>query len=761
LALADSRTTDTPIVQFTPGDFLVMRGGDSTNPDNPGAPDYGGEVNCYIDEYSQAGYYVGTLDLPEMTLPGGGGNSLHEGNLDISPNGQWVAFAGYDPQTAGSSDVASPVGPTEHPQDGTETGVIGEINLAAGPSSLNASTLLLGSSNFPNNLTGQFVHSAMTIDGNEFYIGGKYNETDKGGSPSNSDTGLIYINGVGPNATDTVLEGGTDWRNILDFNGQLYGGTGSSSVGAHGAYAIGTGLPTTPIPTNTNITNYSGGQSASSLAFVKLPNAAGSTDPTSNANVLYTVGDQSVPGITKYYYDSATQTWNDAAAQVPLVAGLTNNINNPVDIVATVDPTNPAWVDLTVSGLNGIFTYIDTSGSPTTGIPANAFTNSITPQSDATFYGMTQDPGSANLVWGKTGNGQNWDVGTSSNWTYAGSNTKFANGYNVTFDDSSNNPQVTLNTVVQPGSVTFEASANNYSITGTGSISGSGSLRLLPGNTSTVTLSTANSYSGGTVVSGGKFLIEPTSSSTTALGRGLLAINNTGVVQLANNVTAGSRLAASNVILTSLSIAGNGTLDIGNNRIIIDYSSPATDPIASIAAWIHNGFYGLSGPSIISSDIAADNAASGNSYGIGYADGADGAVAGLPSGEIEIMFTLLGDANLDGTVNSEDFTPFSHNLNQNGGWDQGDFNYDGTVNAEDFTPFSHNLNQSAVLAASAGVLASSVQFSSISLTNVPEPGSMGLVTLIAGGLLVRRKRNSNKSNVISCPIEMSSTEGSH
>jgi hypothetical protein len=83
------------------------------------------------------------------------------------------------------------------------------------------------------------------------------------------------------------------------------------------------------------------------------------------------------------------------------------------------------------------------------------------------------------------------------------------------------------------------------------------------------------------------------------------------------------------------------------------------------------------------------------------------------------------------------------------------------VNAEDFTPFSHNLNQSAVLAASAGVLASSVQFSSISLTNVPESGSMGLVTLIAGGLLVRRKRNSNKSNVISCPSEMSSTEGSH
>ena len=106
-------------------------------------------------------------------------------------------------------------------------------------------------------------------------------------------------------------------------------------------------------------------------------------------------------------------------------------------------------------------------------------------------------------------------------------------------------------------------------------------------------------------------------------------------------------------------------------------------------------------PAIISSDIAADDTASGFSYGIGYADGKDGAIAGLPSGEIEIMFTLLGDANLDGTVNSEDFTPFSNNLNSSGrSWDQGDFNYDGSVNTEDFTPFSHDLNQSASLAAS-------------------------------------------------------------
>ncbi len=179
-------------------------------------------------------------------------------------------------------------------------------------------------------------------------------------------------------------------------------------------------------------------------------------------------------------------------------------------------------------------------------------------------------------------------------------------------------------------------------------------------------------------------------------------------------------------------------MDITNNKLLINYGS-GTDPIASIAQWIKNGYYNLAGPAIISSVIAADDASSGLSYGIGYADSADpGNPAGLPSGTIEVMFTLLGDANLDGTVNSEDFTPFSQNLGQSGSWDEGDFNYDGTINAEDFTLFSHNLGKSATLAAEAGVLegASSIN----NLSNVPEPASAGLIG-VAGLAILRRRRS--------------------
>jgi autotransporter-associated beta strand protein len=353
----------------------------------------------------------------------------------------------------------------------------------------------------------------------------------------------------------------------------------------------------------------------------------------------------------------------------------------------------------------------------------------------------------ANLIWDNANasspdNGQTWDISNNANWssyfnpsTSISSPAVYTNGVNVTFNDLNNGHYaVTLNTTVSPASVSVAASGN-YTISGSGTIAGTG--YLIKTGTGTLTLSTPDTYTGGTTVTNGRLLIEPTSPTTSALPTGALSISG-GTVQLADNVTAGTALATSNVVLTSLSLSGTGTLDIGNNRIIIDYTT-GHDPIASVEQWIENGFYDLSGPSIISSDIAADDAASGLSYGIGYADGADGVVTGLPSGEIEVMLTLLGDANLDGQVNSEDFTLFSDNFGESGVWDQGDFNYAGTINAEDFTLFSHNLGQSAALAAAAGNL---VQADGISLANVPEPASAAVIIAFAGTGFLRRRRRS-------------------
>jgi hypothetical protein len=283
-----------------------------------------------------------------------------------------------------------------------------------------------------------------------------------------------------------------------------------------------------------------------------------------------------------------------------------------------------------------------------------------------------------------------------------------------------------------------------------GNISGIGGITV--GGAGTVNLSGANTYLGTTNVSFGSTANISAAgalpSGSTIVNNGNLDINGNSVagnISGAGTLSIGAGSAASLKLAVgsgadfqhALSIAAGSSLDIANNQLFIDYGS-GPDPIASIEQWIANGYFGASGPSIISSAIATDDAISGLSYGIGYADSADlGNPANLPSGTIEIAFTLLGDANLDGTVNAEDFTLFSEHLGQSGQmWDDGDFNYDGTVNTEDFTLFSHNLGQSASLAAQAGVL----ETNGFSLSNVPEPGAMLMVGMALAGAMGRRQR---------------------
>jgi autotransporter-associated beta strand protein len=359
----------------------------------------------------------------------------------------------------------------------------------------------------------------------------------------------------------------------------------------------------------------------------------------------------------------------------------------------------------------------------------------------------------AALTWNNIGaygpsDGVSWDFAGNNNWTTGSANAAYADGDPVTFNDNNNGHYaVTINSIfVHPASVTVNSSGN-YTISGSGHIGGTGS--LTKSGTGTLTLSTTNTYTGGTNVTGGWLIIEPTGSTSTALPEGPLSISGSGVLQLANNVTAGSQSANvpinapnSNVVLTSLSIGGSGKLDITNNHIIIDYTG--ADPISSIAALIKSGYAaGTWTGTGITSTAAQSNS---GSYGIGYADSADpGNPAGLASGQIEIMYTLLGDANLDGTVNGSDFaivaTDFNKAVNS---WDQGDFNYDGSVNGADFALLAGNFNSGASQSAvsSADRTASDLFATANRLTaDVPEPATAAIMLMAGTGILRRRRRS--------------------
>jgi Glycosyl hydrolases family 18 len=147
---------------------------------------------------------------------------------------------------------------------------------------------------------------------------------------------------------------------------------------------------------------------------------------------------------------------------------------------------------------------------------------------------------------------------------------------------------------------------------------------------------------------------------------------------------------------SSLTINPGATLDLKNNALFINYGANPS-PISIVQSDLSSGYANgaWNGTGIISSTAAANPA-----YGLGYADGADGMISGLGSGQFEIVYTLVGDTSLDGTVNSIDFGTLAANFGQSGKtWDQGDFDYNQTVNSVDFGLLAGNFGKSTTLPA--------------------------------------------------------------
>jgi hypothetical protein len=139
------------------------------------------------------------------------------------------------------------------------------------------------------------------------------------------------------------------------------------------------------------------------------------------------------------------------------------------------------------------------------------------------------------------------------------------------------------------------------------------------------------------------------------------------------------------------------TLDIGRSTVFISYSS--SDPIATIQGYLKNGYNGgtWNGSPTATTGVITSAAAQANANhntAIGYADSADGQGINTTPNTIELKYTLVGDANLDGSVNTVDLQRLLFAFNTPGAWDQGDFNYDGAVNTVDLQGLLFNFNTS-------------------------------------------------------------------
>ena len=202
----------------------------------------------------------------------------------------------------------------------------------------------------------------------------------------------------------------------------------------------------------------------------------------------------------------------------------------------------------------------------------------------------------------------------------------------------------------------------------------------------------------------------------------------------------------------ALTINPGSTLDITNNAIAIDYI-PGNSPAATIRQLLASGYGGdtWTGPGIDSSAAALNPGL----YAVGYADGSVDQGTPAAANQVLVMYTLAGDANLDGTVNFADLLVvaqnFNHTLDTHGNaidWADGDFNYDGQVNFADLLLIAQNFNKKLAagqLDQLPGSFAADWQLAEAEVAasqtnNVPEPAGMGLLALMAATLTARLRR---------------------
>jgi len=190
----------------------------------------------------------------------------------------------------------------------------------------------------------------------------------------------------------------------------------------------------------------------------------------------------------------------------------------------------------------------------------------------------------------------------------------------------------------------------------------------------------------------------------------------------------------------NLSIATGGVVNV-NSSLLINYGSPGiSSPEGLVQQYIRGGQ--------IISTVAADNP----NFGIAYADGGDSGVLdpNLQPGQVVIEPDLLGDADMNGTVNFHDLQDLLGGFGNPGFWDQGNFNNHATVDFNDLQLLLGNFNDSsslsyAELASIENLVGQYGEFAvpnsngnGFSLVAVPEPASLGLLAG-CGVVLIRRR----------------------
>ncbi len=196
------------------------------------------------------------------------------------------------------------------------------------------------------------------------------------------------------------------------------------------------------------------------------------------------------------------------------------------------------------------------------------------------------------------------------------------------------------------------------------------------------------------------------------------------------------------VVVRSLTIAKNtggnytGRVDVNDNILRIHYGAGAS-PMSEVAAMIASGYKGgaWNGGGLMSTVCQT------TANALGFADGADGVVAGLLPGNILITYVLPGDVNMDGVVDGTDvdFLLGYFNVSSGARWTEADLTYDGAVNGDDVDLFLGYFGSSGPLTGGAPSAAPPPS------QPVPEPATALLAALGGAAVAAAKRRRGGRA----------------
>ena len=321
----------------------------------------------------------------------------------------------------------------------------------------------------------------------------------------------------------------------------------------------------------------------------------------------------------------------------------------------------------------------------------------------------------------------------------------------------------TVDNLLSGSMATLTVGADGSNSTFDGNIQNtSGVVNLVKIGAGTLFLGGSNTYSGSTTVNAGVLVL----GGNQVLAGGI--VNNSSLVITGNNSIAhlsgiGSLTVGDGTTPTSLALSGAGdvinqtsltilnaaSLDIGADAIVLPDNGSPSSVEAAIQQYVINGLSSTATGGAIVSSFLKNNP----NFGIAYADGSDAGVEDptLPPGKIVIEADLLGDSDLNGTVNFHDLQNLLGGFGKPGVWDQGNFNNHSTVDFNDLQLLLGNYADSTTLgAAELNTIEQTVgQFGYEAIANsngvgfnlvaIPEPATLALALAGTSFLLGRRR----------------------